>query len=76
MVKQTSLGHLKCWLLWDVDDKLISISAVIFHRVIFLYQAKVQDVRYSLGVIPHRIRISREITNLFGVCHSCVAMDT
>ena len=76
MVKQTSLGHLKCWPLWAVDDKLISISAVVGHRVIFLDQAKGQDVRYSLGFIPYSIRISQEITNLVGVCHSCVTMDT
>ena len=76
MVKQTSLGHLKYLPLWAVDDKLISISAVIGHRVIFLDQAKGQDVCYSLGVIPHRIRISQEITNLVGVCHSCVTMYT
>ena len=69
MVKQTSLGHLKCWLLWDVYDKLIPISAVVGHRVIFMDQAKGQDVCYSLGVIPHRIRVSRDITNLVGVCH-------
>ena len=60
----------------DVDDKLISISAVIGHRVIFLNQAKVQDVSYSLEVIPHRIIISLDITNLVGVCHSCVTMKT
>ena len=51
MVKHTSLGHLKCWPLWDVDDKLISISAVIGHRVIFMDQVKGQDVCYPLGVI-------------------------
>ena len=44
MVKHTSLGHLKCWSLWAVDDKLISISAVVGHRVIFLELAKGQDV--------------------------------
>ena len=76
MVKQTSLGHLKCWPLWAVDEKIISISAVVGHRVIFLDQAKGQDVSYSLGVIPYRIRISGEVTNCFGVCHSCVTMDT
>ena len=70
MVKQTSIGHLKCWPLWDVDDKLISISAVVGHRVIFMDQAKGQDVSYSLGVIPYRIGIYREVTNLVGVCHS------
>ena len=35
MVKHTSIGHLKCWLLWAVDDKIISILAVIGHKVIF-----------------------------------------
>ena len=70
MVKQTSIGHLKCWPLWDVDDKLISISAVVGHRAIFLDQAKGQDVRYSLGVVPYRIRISRVVNNFVGVCHS------
>ena len=76
MVKQTSLGHLKCWPLWAVDDKLISISSVVGHRAIFMDQDKGQDVRYYLGVIPYRIRISREINNIFGVCHSYVTMDT
>ena len=76
MVKHTSLGHLKCWPLWAVDDKIISILAVVGHRVIFLDHAKGQDVQYSPGVIPYRIRISREITNLVGVCSSCVTMDT
>ena len=76
MVKQTSLGHLKCWPLWAMDDKLVSISAVVGHRVIFLDQAKEQDVCYSLGVIPYRIRISREVTNFVGVCHYLMTMDT
>ena len=62
MIEKTSLGHLECWLLLAVNDKLISISAVIGHRVIFLDQAKGQDVCYSLGFIPHKIIISREIT--------------
>ena len=66
MVKHTSLGHLKCWLLWAVDDKLIPILSVVGHRVIFLDQAKGQE----------RIIISWYITNLVGVCHSCVTMDT
>ena len=69
MVKQTSLGNLKCWPMWAMDDKIISILAVICHRVIFLDQDKGQDVCYYLGVIPHRIRIFREITNIVGVCH-------
>ena len=75
MVKYISLGHLKCWPLWAVDDKIISVSAVIDYRVIFLDQAKEHYVCYSLGVIPHRIRISQDITNLVGVCHSCVTMN-
>ena len=70
MVKKISLDHLKCWPLWAVDDKFIPISAVVGHRVIFMDQAKGKDVPYSLGVIPHRIIISWEITNLVGVCHS------
>ena len=76
MVKKKSLGHLKYWPLWDVDDKLISILAVVGHRVIFLYQAKGKDFSYSLGVIPYRIGISGEFTNYIGVCHFCVTMDT
>ena len=51
-------------------------ASVVDHRVIFLDQAKGKDVRYSLGVIPDRIGISREVTNLVGVCHSCVTMET
>ena len=67
MVKHTSLSHLKCWLLGSVDKKIISILAVVGHRVIFLYQVKGQDVIYSLGVIPYRIGISGEVTNFVGV---------
>ena len=59
-----------------MDNKIIYISAVVGHRVIFLDQSKGQDVCYSLGVILYRIRISREITNFVGVCHSCITMDT
>ena len=70
MVKHTILGLLKCRPLWAVDDKLISILAVAGHRVIFLDQAKVQDVSCSLSVIPYRIGISGEVTNFVGVCHS------
>ena len=76
MVKQTSLGHLKSWPLWSVDDKIISILSVVGHRVIFLDQVKGQDVSYPLGVIPYRIRISGEVTNFAGVCHSCVTIGT
>ena len=76
MVKQTSLGHLKCWTLWAVDEKLIFILDVVGHRVIFLYQSEVQDVRYPLGIISYRIGISGAVTNFVGFCHSCVTMDT
>ena len=74
MVKYTSLGHLKFWPLWELDDKLISVLAVVGHRVIFLDQVKGQYVSYSLGVIQYRIGISTEVTNFVGVCHSCIAM--
>ena len=76
MVKNTRLGHLKFLPLWAVFDKPISISAFVYHRVVFLDQTKGQNVRYPLGVIPYRIRISREVTNFVGVCQSCVTMDT
>ena len=75
MVKQTSLSHLKCWTMWAVDEKLVSILAIVGHRVDFLGQAKGQNVRYSLGVIPYRIVISGDVANLIGVCHSCVTID-
>ena len=52
MVKHTSLGHIKCWPLWSVNEKLIYILAVAGHMVIVLDQSKGQDVSYSLGSIP------------------------
>ena len=76
MVKQTILGHIKCLLLWDVDDKLITIVYVVGHKELFLEQAEGQDVRYSLGVIPYSIGISGEVTNFVGVFSSCVTLDT
>ena len=69
MVKHTSLVHLKFWPLWDVDEKLISIFAVVGHKVIIIDQGEGKDVSYSLGVIPGRIRISGEVTNFVGVCN-------
>ena len=75
MVKQTIFGHLKCWLMWDIDDKLISVLDVVGHRVIFLYQAKGKYVKYPLGVIPNRIKISGEVKKIV-VCHSCIIMVT
>ena len=59
-----------------MDDNLISISGVVGHRMIFMYQAKKQDVSYSLGVILDRIGISGDFANFVGVCCSCVTMDT
>ena len=44
--------------------------------MIFLDQAKGQDVSYSLGVIPYMIGISGEVTNFVGVCHSYITMET
>ena len=59
-----------------MDEKLVSILAVVGHRVIFLDQAKGHDVSYSLEFIPERIKISGEVTNFVGMCHSCVTMET
>ena len=70
MVKKAILGSLKCLPLWDVDDKLISILVVVGHKMIFLDQAEGQDVRYFLGVISDRIRISKEVKKFVGVCYS------
>ena len=70
MIEQKILGHLECWTLWDVYDKLISILDVVGHQMIILDQTEGQDVRYYLGVILHRIGISGEVTNFVGVCHS------
>ena len=75
MVKQTNLGYFKCWPMWAVDEKLISILDVLGHKVIFLDQDEGKDVRNSLGVIPYRIGISGEVANFFGVCHSCVTTE-
>ena len=76
MVKYNILCRLKCCPLWAVDDKLIFIWPVVGHRVVFLEQAKGQDVSYSLGVIQYMIGISGEVTNSVGVCQSCVTMYT
>ena len=43
--------------------------------MVFLDQANGQDVSYYLGVIAYRNRMSGEVTNVFGVCHSCITMD-
>ena len=70
MVKQTSLGHLKCWPLWSVDEKPITILAFVGHKVISLDQAERQDVSYSLGFFPDRIKISGDVNNFLGLSHS------
>ena len=69
MIKKTSFGHLKCWLLWNLNKKLILILADVGHKMILLDQANVQDFRYSLRAIPDRIGISGEATNFVCVCH-------
>ena len=50
MVKQTSLGNIKCWPLWDVDAKLISILAVVGHRVIFWTSPRDRMLAIPLGL--------------------------
>ena len=75
MVKQTWLVHLKWWPLLAADDKTISILAVVGQKVIFLDKTEEEDVSYSVGIIPFRIIISGEVTNLVGVCHCCVTAD-
>ena len=74
MLEHTILGHLECWPMWAVDDKIISILSVVGHKVVFLDQYEGQDVIYSLGVMPYRIGISGEVTNFVGVCRSCITM--
>ena len=49
MIEHTSLGKLEDWPLWDVDNKLIYILAVVGHQMILMDQAKGQDVGYSIG---------------------------
>ena len=36
MIEETGLVHLECRLMWDVDDKLISIYTVVCHQVVLL----------------------------------------
>ena len=42
----------------------------------FLPQSERHDDGYHLWVIPESIWVSREVTNLVGVCYSWIAMDT
>ena len=76
MIEQNSLGNIECWMLWDVDDELISILAVVGHYMIILDQAEGQYVGYSLGVIPDMIGIYMGVADFVGVCYSCITMDT
>ena len=50
MVKNTSLGHLKCWPLWAVDDKLVSILDVVCHRMIFWTRLRDRMLAIPLGL--------------------------
>ena len=50
MLKQTILGNLKFWPLWDVDDKLIFVLAVVDHRVAFCTNPKDRILDISLGL--------------------------
>ena len=31
VVEDTSLGHLECWMLWDMNDKFIPILTAVGH---------------------------------------------
>ena len=64
MIEQTSIDHLECCPLWDLYERLISILNVVGHQMILLNQAQGQGVVYYLGVIPDKIGISREVTNV------------
>ena len=50
MVKHTSLGNIKRWPLWDVDDKLIYILAVVDHKVIFWTRTRDRMLAIPLGL--------------------------
>ena len=50
MVKYTSLGHLKCWPLWAVDDKIVSILAVVGHTVFLWTRPKDMMLAIPLGL--------------------------
>ena len=70
MIEQAILCHSECWTLWSLDEKLISILSIAGHHIILMDQNEEQGVVYSLGVILDRIRISEEVANFVGVCHS------
>ena len=40
MVEDTRLGHLECWSLWKMNEKLIPILNVISTYMVFLYRSK------------------------------------
>ena len=50
MIENTSLSHLEFWPLWAVNDKLISISAVVGHRVIFWTSPRDRMFAIHLGL--------------------------
>ena len=61
--------------MWAVDGKLISILAIVGHKIILLDHSEGQYVSYSPVVISYRIGIYRGVTKFFGVCHSYATMD-
>ena len=75
-VEENRLGHIKCCLLWAMNNKLIPIFTVISHFMAFMYKSEWQDVVYPLWVIPNRIWVSREVTNIVGVIYSWIAVNT
>ena len=38
MVEETSLGHIKCWSLWYMNEKFIPTLNIISHYIVFLHQ--------------------------------------
>ena len=76
VVEETSLGHIECWTLWSMNDKFINILTVVGHYMVFLHQYKWQNVGYPLWVIPDRVEVSREVTNLVAVSYYWIAVDT
>ena len=70
MVEETSLGHLGCWLLRDMNKKFIPILVVVSHYMVFLHQSEWHDVGYPFWVISESI-----LVKLVGVSYSCIAVD-
>ena len=55
------------WMLVAVgyERKIIPILTVISHYIVFMHQSEWKDVGYPLWVIPERIWVSMEVTNVF-----------